>query len=135
MVWAIVGGAIVLVVAAGGFFILRGRKSAAEEEVSIKVSERGCSEGDRKRIREEYEKFLEEVIIYRQKLLELAEKNPRLRSSEAFRNLERIWTVAEDMKGEIEFYPSDDCLKHFREKFEFYRKLIRENLERLNKGG
>jgi hypothetical protein len=132
MVWAIVGGAIVLVVAFGGFFLFR-RKPAAEE--TIKVHTESCSEGDRKRIKEEYERFLEEVIIYRQKLLELAEKNPRLRTSEAFRNLERIWTVAEDMKGEIEFYPSGDCLKHFREKFEFYRKLIRENLERLNGGG
>jgi len=131
MEWLIVGGAVA-VVAFGGFWFFR-RKPAAEGEP--KVHTEGCSERDRERIRREYGEFLGEVERHRRKLLELAEKNPRLRSSEAFRNLERIWVVVEDMRGEIEFYPSGNCLKHFREKFEFYRKLIRENLERLNGGG
>jgi hypothetical protein len=121
------------------FLLLKGKggsqSSAVVEEETPKIDTSCCSERDRQQIRKEYEKFLEEVILIRQRAMELAEKNPDLRFSEPYRNLSRIWDVAEDMKDEIEFYPSGDCLKHFRQKFDFYRKLIRENFEKLNRGG
>jgi hypothetical protein len=136
MVWAIIAGGFAVILVVGGIFLLKGRKpTEVEEETELVLNTEGCSEKDRRRIREEYEQFLKEVILFRQKCLELVEKTPSLRTSEAYRNLSRIWDVAEDMKDEIEFYPSGDCLKHFREKFDFYRKLIRENFEKLNRGG
>jgi len=95
---------------------------------------RGCSKRSKRRIRSEYETFLKEMESQRRKIAALVGSKPELKFSEAYRNLVRIWGVIEDMRTEIELYPSGDCLKHFREKFNFYRKLTEENLKKLAGG-
>ncbi len=114
-------------------FILKRRKTARGGISPLHT--KGCSERSRKLIREEYEIFTREVELFRRKLEGLVEKKPSLKVSEPYRNLLRIWGVVEDIKSEIELYPSGDCVEHFRRKFEFYRKLIRENFEKLNAKG
>ena len=119
-------GAVIVLIA---LFILFKRKKPASGGETFKQVETsaGCPEEVKRAILKERQKLFEEAQrVYGeiQNLLKERKLPPQL--EEEYRNFLRIYNIIEEMEKEIELYPASNCGEYFREKINFYRKLIGE---------
>ena len=120
-------GAVIVLIA---LFILFKRKKPASggEKIFEQVeTSAGCPEEVKRAILKERQKLFEEAQrVYGeiQNLLKDRKLPPQL--EEEYRNFLRIYNIIEEMEKEIELYPASNCGEYFREKINFYRKLIGE---------
>ena len=134
MVAIAVAAIILLAFAVVLFFFLKGKgnKEVEEEEETpiLTKTQRGCPKEVKEEIKKEYQQLLSQATELYQKLLAVDKTIPE-EVAKDYSNFLRIYNVIRDMKEEIELYPQGNCREYFKEKINFYRKLMGELFEKI----
>ncbi len=119
-------GAVIAAIAL--LVLFKRKKPASGGETLVEAGETsGCSEEDKRVVLQECRKLYSEAQkVYGEIQNLLREKKLPPQLEEEYRNFLRIYDLLQDLEREIELYPASNCREYFREKINFYGRLIEE---------